>query len=172
MLPAMAQDGDDAAADDFDREPTDCITASRIDHTAIIDERTIVFYMRGGDIYRNRLSYNCPQLLRDKTFSYDLATSQLCDVDVVTVIEHLGSTLREGVSCGLGPFYPITQEEAEFLRLTPDEQLNAAEADQAVDGDTSEAGGEAAAEAAPAESPASYDPSQYSTVDSDYREDE
>lgn len=129
-LPAFAQDGEEtaAAADDFNREPVDCVTASRIERTQVIDERTILFYMRGGEIYRNQLSVNCRPLLREKSFSYDLRTNRLCDIDVITVIEHMGSTLREGVSCGLGKFYPVTEEEAIFLSSDPDARLGAGQA--------------------------------------------
>jgi hypothetical protein len=130
-LPAFAQDGETdaaAAADDFNREPVECLTASRIERTQVIDERTILFYMRGGDIYRNQLSVNCRPLLREKSFSYELRTSRLCDIDFITVIEHMGSTLREGVSCGLGKFYPVTEEEAIFLSSDADARLGAGQA--------------------------------------------
>jgi hypothetical protein len=164
-LPAAAQGADSASADDIDREPVNCIIASRIDRTEVIDKRTVLFYMRGGDIYRNQLSYDCPRLVTENRFSYTLRTSQLCSVDAITVLEYWGSELRPGIACGLGEFYPITAEEAEFLDADPDEQLAAA---QAVTETKEEA-------AAPAETPAAaapYDPTQYSTVDSVYREDE
>lgn len=122
---AAAQDGEIAAEEtidaieDFDRDPVRCIAPSRIDRTEIIDERTVLFYMRNGDVYRNRLAFDCPRLVREKRFSYDLRTNRLCSVDSITVLEFWGASLRRGMSCGLGEFYPITKEEAELLDIDP-----------------------------------------------------
>lgn len=179
-VPAWAQsDGEAAAtdaatdpaaeADDFDRSPVRCITANRVDRTKVIDERTIVFYMRGRDIYRNELAIDCRSLVREKRFSYDLHTNRLCNTDHITVLEYWGSTLQPGISCGLGLFYPITKEEAEFLNIEPDEMLeNAAAVEETVESSGETAPAEETA--APAAQP--YDPSLYNTVDSEYREDE
>ncbi|HSG63869.1 MAG TPA: hypothetical protein VLD39_02670 [Gammaproteobacteria bacterium] len=141
---AETADAAASAADEIDREPVDCIVASRIRQTKIIDNRTIVFYMTGGRAYVNELAINCPRLAREKRFSYDLRTSQLCSTDYITVLEYWGSTLREGPSCGLGQFHPITAEEAELLGAEPDEMLERAGAvEETV---------ESAGEAVPAES--------------------
>jgi len=154
------------AVEDFDREPVKCITVNRIDRTDIIDERTVVFYMRGGDIYRNQLSYDCPWIVREKRFSYELSTNRLCDVDVITVLEQWGTQLRRGASCGLGMFYPITEEEAELLDADPEElQQNASAVEESV-----ESTGEAVVPAAPSAGEVGSMPE--STVDSSYREDE
>jgi hypothetical protein len=118
--------GQAAAVDEFDREPERCIQAYRIDRTEVINDRTILFHMTGSQIYLNELTQECRRLDRSKRFSYTLRTSQLCDVDFITVIEGFGSSLRQGVSCGLGMFYPITEEEAELLDADPDEMLEAA----------------------------------------------
>jgi len=134
-----ADDDGSAAIEEIDREPIRCITASRIDRTKIIDERTVVFYMRGNQIYRNQLTQDCPRLLREKRFSYEMRTSQLCNVDFITVLEYWGASLRPGPACGLGMFYPITKEEAELLNADPNETLEAAGAVQ----ETVESSGEA-----------------------------
>lgn len=120
------ESGQTAAIDDFDREPERCILAYRIDRTEVINDRTILFHMTGNQIYLNELTEDCRRLDRSKRFSYTLRTNQLCDVDFITVIEGFGSSLRQGVSCGLGMFYPITEEEAELLDADPDEMLEAA----------------------------------------------
>lgn len=145
--PAWAQDGETAVEEaaaaiedlDFDREPVNCIIPSRIDRTKIIDERTVLFYMRGGDVYRNRLAYACRQLVKEKRFSYELVTNRLCSVDTIFVLEYWGTELRPGVPCGLGVFYPITEDEAEFLSIDPDEMLENATAVEETSGNAEEA---------------------------------
>ena len=105
-----------ATADDIDREGERCISVSRLRTTYVVDDSTVLFYMRGGDIYRNVLRYDCPRLKRENRFSYRVTANRLCNVDTITVIESFGSTLTSGVSCGLGKFYGISEGEADFMR--------------------------------------------------------
>ncbi|MEE8542676.1 MAG: hypothetical protein V3S94_02360 [Gammaproteobacteria bacterium] len=112
-----AADADAAAtADDIDREGERCISVSRLRSTYVVDDRTVLFYMRGGDIYRNVLRYDCPRLKLESSFSYRVIANRLCNVDTITVIERFGGSLSSGVSCGLGKFYGISEGEADFLR--------------------------------------------------------
>ena len=112
----------DAKADDFDRTPKDCITISNIKDTAVVDDSTILFYMRGGNkvTYRTSLSMACPNLARENRFSYKVPINRLCNSDLITVLEQFGVGLREGFTCRLGLFYPIPYEEAELLRKEHD----------------------------------------------------
>jgi hypothetical protein len=57
-----------------------------------------------------------------------LRTNRLCSVDSITVLEWWGSGLNRGMSCGLGEFYPITEEEAELLDIGPGEMREAQDA--------------------------------------------
>lgn len=112
-----AADADAAAtADDIDREGERCISVSRLRTTYVVDDRTVLFYMRGGDIYRNVLRYDCPRLKLESRFSYRVFANRLCNVDTITVLERFGGSLSRGVSCGLGKFYGISESEADFMR--------------------------------------------------------
>ena len=139
-FPAFAQDGETAedesigAIEAFDREPVRCIMPSRIDRTEVIDERTVIFHMRGSDTYVNRLTNDCPRLVREKRLSYDVRMNRLCNVDSIYVLEWWGTSLRRGMSCGLGQFYPITEEEAELLDIDPGEMREAQDAIEETSG--------------------------------------
>ena len=111
-----------AKAEDFDRTPTKCITPSNIKETAIVDDSTILFYMRGGSkaTYRTSLPHECPNLASENRFAYKTTMNRLCDSDLITVLEQYGVGLREGFTCRLGLFYPIPYEEAELLRKEHD----------------------------------------------------
>lgn len=104
-------------ADDefFPRNPTRCISTTRLDRTEVVDNETVLFYMRGGDIYRNRLSRSCPGLEREKRFTYRVYGNQLCRVDTITVLESRAFGLSDGFTCALGDFQPISVDEAERL---------------------------------------------------------
>lgn len=105
-----------AAEDEaLDRHPTRCIATTRLDRTEVVDDETVLFYMRDGDIYRNRLSRSCPGLEREKRFTYRVYGNQLCRVDTITVLESRSFGLNDGFTCSLGDFQPISVEEAERL---------------------------------------------------------
>lgn len=104
-----------AAAEDIDRRPVRCIQITRLDRTEVVDDETVLFFMRGGDIYRNRLSPSCPGLEREKRFTYRIQGSQLCRVDTITVLESRAFSLTDGFTCALGNFSPISEGEAEQL---------------------------------------------------------
>ncbi len=87
-------------------EAKSCIPLMGIDHTRVRDDRTIDFYMRGRQVYRNVLPSPCPELGFEERFSYATSLSQLCSVDIITVL-HDSPPIR-GASCGLGPFQPVT----------------------------------------------------------------
>ena len=85
-------------------EPVDCINPRLIRSTHVRDDQTIDFEMNGNTIYRNTLPYKCSSLGFEERFAYKLSTSQLCSVDIITVLQSFGGGLSQGPSCGLGKF--------------------------------------------------------------------
>lgn len=85
-------------------EPIDCINPRLIRSTHVRDDQTIDFEMNGNTIYRNTMPYKCSGLGFEERFSYKLSTSQLCSVDIITVLQSFGGGLSHGPSCGLGKF--------------------------------------------------------------------
>ncbi len=91
-------------------EPTknpNCLSLSQVDHTEVLDDQTILFYMHGKKIWKSTLPYKCPSLGYEKSFSHKTSTNDYCSIDIITVIYSAGG-LREGPSCGLGPFTAYT----------------------------------------------------------------
>ena len=84
----------------------DCVPLTAIRSTRVRDDRTIDFYMTGKRVYRNVLPHRCPELGFEERFSYSTSISQLCSVDIITVL-HSPPVMR-GASCGLGAFQPIS----------------------------------------------------------------
>ena len=98
-----------------DAETVNCVNLNRIDHTQVVDNRTILFYMRDGTIYSNRLAHPVPGLESNRAFMYRAATSRLCNVDAVTVLENWGFGLTAGATGTLGKFTAIDETEADAL---------------------------------------------------------
>ncbi|MBB6122308.1 hypothetical protein [Sphingobium subterraneum] len=87
--------------------PVDCIQLQNIRSSHVKDDRTIDFEMNGRKIYRNTLPYSCPGLKSEEKFAYKTSLSQLCSVDIITVLQSFGGGLSQGASCGLGKFQPM-----------------------------------------------------------------
>ena len=88
-------------------KPVNCVRLSQIDHTRVRDDATIDFFMRDRTVYRNTLPNSCPELGFEQAFSYETSLTELCNVDIITVLRQ-SSPLQRGASCGLGLFQPVT----------------------------------------------------------------
>jgi len=114
---ASAQDSaEEGAAAAAAGRPERCITLNRLDRTEVIDDRTIVFHMRGGGLYLNNLDRECPGLAREGRFMYSPTGNRLCSLDTVTVLEQWGFGLTRGFTCSLGEFHPITVADLAELK--------------------------------------------------------
>ncbi|KPF67841.1 hypothetical protein IP88_12130 [alpha proteobacterium AAP81b] len=87
-------------------EPVKCVQLQNIRESRVIDDSTIDFYLRDGRVLRNNLPGRCPQLGFERAFTYQTSITQLCNVDIITVL-YQGGGIRQGASCGLGSFTPI-----------------------------------------------------------------
>jgi hypothetical protein len=105
---------------ELDRTPEDCVLLNRVNRNIAANDRQVVFFMKGGKNYLNVLDQACPALKAGDyrlVFHYRTAsakTTRLCDYDGFTVERQ---TSRVG--CSLGPFIPITPEEAAALTAKP-----------------------------------------------------
>lgn len=102
--PAQAPDG------------TRCISLSRIQSSDVIDKQHILFRLAGNDMYVNTLPRACPGLMRDKAYMYRTSQSQLCNLDMITVLDQASFGLTAGATCGLGTFEPIDEEGVKELK--------------------------------------------------------
>lgn len=91
-------------------ETKNCVRTTRIRNTDIIDDNHIVFQMRNGDAYLNRLSDGCHQLEFEGTFSYKTSIAQLCQHEIIRVVDD--SNQMERGACGLGEFEEIVEAES------------------------------------------------------------
>jgi len=95
-----------------------CLQTQDIRSTNVIDDQTIDFITRRGDVFRNRLPFMCPQLSIQRSFTYTTSINQLCSVDIINVIIQ-GQAMTGGASCGLGLFTPIARPVRGIAYETP-----------------------------------------------------
>lgn len=86
-----------------------CVRLRNIRSTTILDDSTILFKMRGKKSYVNKMNRKCSGLKRNDAFSYKVSTSQLCRVDLITILDT--SMMTSWGSCGLGEFYEVVKKE-------------------------------------------------------------
>ena len=108
-------------AQSTDGKAVRCISLARIDDTEIIDNRTIVFYLRNHDIYVNRLERACPQLKPDRPFGYTTTSGMICRLDSITVFVDYGAGLRRGAACTLSEFEPANEDVIAVLKAPDNE---------------------------------------------------
>ena len=84
-----------------------CIPLNQIRTSRVHDDSTIDFETSGKRLYRNTLPNSCPGLGFEESFIYETSLSQLCNVDIIYVLQRTGSMLQRGAGCGLGKFVPI-----------------------------------------------------------------
>jgi hypothetical protein len=77
--------------------PKVCLNVRNIQRTETPDDRTILFHMRDGTIWQNRLRQNCPSL-RYSPFTQQLHTDQICSNQQFIHVALTGDT------CALGDF--------------------------------------------------------------------
>ena len=78
-----------------------CINPSSIDHTKVLDDNTILFYLHGGETLRNTLLDKCIGLrLSTRGFTYVVRGGEICgNLQSIKVND-------TGAICQLGPFTP------------------------------------------------------------------
>jgi hypothetical protein len=89
-------------------EPVSCIDLHRVQSSQIVNDTAIV-YRAGGVIYVNRPESGAEGLDRRDTMVTHLFSTQLCNVDTVTMVEPVSGSFRGVVM--LGDFVPYRRIE-------------------------------------------------------------
>jgi hypothetical protein len=111
-----------AAQEQLDRTPEDCVVMDRIAKNVAVNNQQVVFFMRGGKtFFLNNLDAACESLTAGETRLVMRARNtgsakmaRTCDSDAFTVERQISR-----IGCGLGKFIPITAEEAAALTGAP-----------------------------------------------------
>ncbi|MBN1904175.1 MAG: M56 family metallopeptidase [Deltaproteobacteria bacterium] len=87
--------------------PVKELTIHRIDNIDVLDQYTILFIMRGGDMYLTRLSDPCLELLYANDFNLPSTTGRISKFDHIQAISN---NQIMGTTGMLGEFYPYRYE--------------------------------------------------------------
>jgi hypothetical protein len=75
-----------------------CIKTTDIDHTEIVNDSSIVFFMKTGKPYLNTLRFPCPSLQMEGGFKYETDFPEICSQAQTIRVD------RSGNFCELGNF--------------------------------------------------------------------
>ena len=104
-----------SAQDDPELSPS-CLQLRRIDRTEVVDTRNVLFYLNDRTIYQNELPHACATLADDKPFLYRVTMNQICDSDVITVLERWTFGFTPTETCMLGDFKLVDKADVEALK--------------------------------------------------------
>jgi len=85
-----------------------CVSLNRVKTSKVLDDKNILFIMKGNKAYLNTLPHKCSRLGFEKAFGYKVHMNRLCNVDIITVIDPNG---MNGPSCGLGKFVEYEEKK-------------------------------------------------------------
>ena len=83
------------------------------EHTNVLNDSTILFRMRNGELYVNQLSKACPQLAQYNSFTYEAhGVARLCINDSITVF-YSGRPMEfsQGPTCNINGFEKVAKIE-------------------------------------------------------------
>jgi hypothetical protein len=101
-------------------EPTaakSCVYLADIDHTKIVNERNILFYLRNNTILQSSFREPCWGLREKSRFTYgSTALKRLCAGDMITVLADLSfGGVAPANTCKLGLFLAVDDDEVDDL---------------------------------------------------------
>jgi len=79
-----------------------CLPVSQIDHTDIVNETAIVFFMKDGKAYMNTMRIPCSSLKMEDGFTYVTDAAEVCSNSQTIRVKNSGNF------CELGQFTPFT----------------------------------------------------------------
>jgi len=83
---AGAQDSAQDSAQDNPSIAQSCVHTDDIHHTKVVDNRSILFYLRNDTVWENVLPRQCFSLGLEKRFGYEVRNHQLCAGSFISVI--------------------------------------------------------------------------------------
>jgi hypothetical protein len=80
-----------------------CLEASLVDSTGVVDDRTILFHMRNGAVWKNTLRQSCANLKFRRGFSEIVRSGEIC------ANKQIISVLGTKNTCQLGDFTLVSR---------------------------------------------------------------
>lgn len=115
---------------------TRCISLSRLESARVLGDRVLLFHTRRGNVHLNVLETSCPEL-RSREFVFDpremwagrtddlrglrlARTARICHKHLIYAVDTSTGVYE---ACRLGPFYTMSEAQAELLLAEPSEPL-------------------------------------------------
>jgi hypothetical protein len=113
ISPASAQDEEPGTEADTRK----CISTRSIRRIRIIDDRNVLIYLSGTNVFHNVLRSSCTGLERVGTFSYNSSDGLLCEGDGISALQgQVWGDIRPVPHCWLGIHQRISKEQADAMR--------------------------------------------------------
>ncbi len=94
-----------------------CLSLIRIDDSSILDSKHMLFTMTDKSMYLNTLPRGCAGMDSKDAYTFRTQLNKLCNQDIITILHPGGHGMLPGVSCSLGMFEKVTQDQVDALKL-------------------------------------------------------
>jgi hypothetical protein len=149
-----------AAAQAAPADAKSCVYLPDIDHTKIVDQRNILFYMRNRTILQNVFREPCYGLNEKSRFAYGSSSlKRLCAGNIIAVLADLsfGGVATQN-TCRLGMFVPLDNDEVDDLLIAAGKDKGGGQKKQAIKTQPVEVAPATSPEGAPQPTPAENAP--------------
>ncbi len=124
---ACSAAGDEPSVDDIVKgkaPPVDysqaetCLRSELIERTEPLNDRYIVFHLRGNETWLAQMRGRCPGLTPNAKLVFEKDSPRICEWDSVRVAydNGLGNGLTFGPRCNLPKFEPVSEEQVTMLK--------------------------------------------------------
>jgi hypothetical protein len=93
-----------------------CLRLMAIDDSRILDSQHMLFTTKDKRLYINTFPVECPGMRPGDTYTFRTSLNRLCNQDVITILRPGGHYFIAGVSCGIGMFEEVTQQQVDALK--------------------------------------------------------
>ena len=104
------------AVEEYDTEER-CIGRSRISRTEVLNERFVVFHLRGDEKYLVQFQPRCPGLRRNGSIRLETRSFRVCAMDTIQGFYEMGIGRGTwGPNCMIPGFEPVTGEQVAIIK--------------------------------------------------------
>jgi len=95
-----------------------CLRSELIERTEVLNERYILFHLRGKETWLAQFPNRCPGLSPNAKLIFEKDSPRICEWDSVRVAydNGIGSEPTLGPRCNLPKFEPLSSEQATMLK--------------------------------------------------------
>jgi len=104
-------------AEAYGGEGERCLSTHAYRSVEVLDDQHVLFRGSGDKLWLNKLRSRCVGLRPNETLRFELRNNRVCELDNFQSFDSFMHAARFSGNCTLGPFQPVTPEQAEAIQV-------------------------------------------------------